>query len=73
MVSVGYGFYVLPVGVIGYLFLFPYFAAFVCHEMVAPFLLDNTVQPAVNTTELYERKRKGFDDWGYDENYFRTG
>jgi len=71
MLAVGYGFYVLPVGIIGYLFLFPYSAAFVCYEMAAPFLLDNNVQPAVNMAELYERKRNEYDEWARDEDWIR--
>ena len=51
--AVGYFFYVLPIGMIGYLFLFVKSNSFVCREMRAPFLLDNNYPPAVNMTELY--------------------
>ena len=55
--AAGYFLYVLPVGCIGYLFLFVSSTSFVCQDMKAPFLLDNTFKPAVNMTELYLLRR----------------
>ena len=50
--------YVLPTGVIGYIFLFVHFNHFICEDMKAPFLLDNQYDPKVNISQLYELKRK---------------
>jgi len=55
--AAGYFLYVLPVACIGYLFLFVYSTSFVCRDMKARFLLDNTFKPAVNMTELYLMRR----------------
>ena len=56
--SVGYFMYVLPTGIIGYIFLFVRSNHFICEDMKAPFLLDNNYKPEVNITELFELKRK---------------
>ena len=58
-IAAGYFLYVLPVGCIGYVFLFVSSTAFVCQDMKAPFLLDNTFKPAVNMTKLYLMRRTG--------------
>jgi len=63
--AAGYFLYVLPIGCIGYLFLFVSSMSFVCQDMKAPFLLDNTFKPAVNMTELYLMRRKSCDEYGY--------
>jgi len=63
--AAGYFVYVLPVASIGYLFLFVYSTAFVCQDMKAPFLLDNTFKPIVNMTELYLTRRKACNANGY--------
>ena len=52
--ALGYFFYILPTAAIGYLFLFIKTKSFVCQEMKAPFLLDNSYNPSVNMTELYQ-------------------
>ena len=52
--AIGYFFYVLPIGIIGYIFLFINSKSFICQEMKAPFLLDNSYEPAVNLTEASE-------------------
>ena len=52
-IAAGYFLYILPVGFIGYLFLFVYSTVFVCEAMKAPFLLNNNFKPLVNMTELY--------------------
>jgi len=62
--AAGYFLYVLPVGCIGYLFLFVYSTSFVCQDMKAPFLLDNSFKPAVNMTDLYLLRRQScWDGW----------
>ena len=53
-VAIGYFFYVLPMGLVGYLFLFIRYKSFICNDLQAPFLLDNTQKSTVNMTELYE-------------------
>jgi len=63
--AVGYFLYVLPVACIGYLFLFVSSSSFVCKEMKAPFLLDNSFKPAVNMTELYLMRRKTCTKYGH--------
>ena len=55
--AIGYLFYVMPIGIIFYLFLFVKSNSFVCQEMKAPFLLDNNFEPAVNLTKMYEARR----------------
>jgi len=60
----GYFVYVLPVACIGYLFLFVYSTSFVCQNMKARFLLDNTFKPTVNMTELYLTRRKSCSENG---------
>jgi len=67
--AAGYFLYVLPVGCIGYLFLFASSSAFVCQDMKAPFLLNNTIKPAVNMTELYLMRQESCneDGWCADE------
>jgi len=62
--AVGYFLYVLPVGCIGYLFLFLSSTSFVCQEMKARFLLDNTFKPDVNMTELYLMRRQSCNEYG---------
>jgi len=57
-ISAGYSLYMLPVGFIGYLFLFVYSTSFICQDMKAPFLLNNTYEPVVNMTELYLMRQK---------------
>ena len=56
--AAGYFLYVLPVACIGYVLLFVYSTSFVCRDMKARFLLDNTFKPAVNMTELFLMRRK---------------
>ena len=63
--AAGYFLYVLPVGCIGYLFLFVSSSSFICQGMKAPFLLDNTFKPTVNMTELYLMRRKLCDKDGF--------
>ena len=63
-IAAGYFLYVLPVGFIGYLFLFLSSMSFVCTDMKAPFLLDNTFKPAVNMTELYLMRRESCNLYG---------
>ena len=55
--TIGYLFYVLPIGIIGYLFLVINSKSFICREMQAPFLLNNSYNPAVDMNELYELRR----------------
>jgi len=57
-------FYMVPVGIIGYLFLLPYSTTFVCQKMKAPFLLNNSFEPSVNMAELYEMRRKSCNSYG---------
>ena len=66
--AAGYFLYVIPVASIGYLFLFVSWTSFVCQDMKAPFLLDNSFKPAVNMTELYLMRRQSCDDgpWKYE-------
>jgi len=59
--AAGYFLYVLPVGFIGYLFLLISSTSFVCQDMKAPFLLDNTFKPAVNMMELYLMRQESCD------------
>ena len=59
--AAGYLLYVLPVGCIGYLFLFVnsiFGNSFICQDMKAPFLLNNNFTPAVNIEELYLMRRE---------------
>ena len=56
--AAGYFLYVLPLGCIGYLFLFVSSTTFVCQDMKAPFLLNNTIKPVVNMMELYLIRRE---------------
>jgi len=56
--AAGYFLYVLPVGCIGYLFLSIHSTSFICQDMKARFLLDNTFKPVVNMTELYLMRRE---------------
>ena len=74
--AAGYFLYVLPVGCIGYVFLLISSTLFVCKDMKAPFLLDNSFKPTGNMTELYLLRRKAcnwraecYDD---DDNIIRT-
>jgi len=60
-IAASYFLYVLPVGCIGYLFLFISSTSFVCKDMKAPFLLDNSFKPDVNMTELYLMRSKFYD------------
>jgi len=61
-IAAGYFVYMLPVGFIGYLFLFVYSTSFICHDLKSPFLLNNTIKPVVNMSELYRMKRECTDD-----------
>ena len=63
--AAGYLLYVLPVGCIGYLFIFVSSTSFVCQDMKARFLLDNSVKPNVNMMELYLMRRKSCNKLGY--------
>ena len=63
--AAGYFVYVLPIACIGYLFLFLSWTSFVCQEMNARFLLDNSLKPAVNMRELYLMRRQSCGTEGY--------
>jgi len=63
-IAAGYFLYVLPVSCVGFLFLFGYSTSFVCQDMKAPFLLDNTFKPSVNMMELYLMRRKSCNSNG---------
>jgi len=60
--AAGYFLYVLPVGCIGYLFLLISSTSFVCQDMKAPFLLDNTFKPSINMMEIYLMRRHTCDE-----------
>ena len=54
---VGYFAYILPVCLVGYFFLLTSSESFICQDMKAPFLLNNSFPPAVNMNDLYELRR----------------
>ena len=60
----GYFIYVLPVGFIGYLFLFVSSTAFFCQDMEARFLLDNSFKPDVDMMKLYLMRAQSCNDYG---------
>ena len=66
--AIGYFFYVLPIGIIFYSFLFVKSNSFFCQEMKSPFLLDNNYKPVINMTEMYQiritdAKEENFLNW----------
>jgi len=66
--AIGYIFYVLPVGAVGYLFLYVNVNSFVCQEMNSPFLFDNTYPPAVSLTQFYQSRIEFFEECDHDSN-----
>ena len=65
--AIGYFFYVLPIGIIFYLFLFVKSNSFVCQEMKAPFLLDNNYKPVVDMEEIYQARINHYYECTDDE------
>ena len=66
--AAGYCLYVVPTGIIGFVFLLASSNTFVCTEMGAPFLLDNSLMPDFNMSELYKMRRNTCDSLGYCDN-----
>ena len=56
--AIGYLFYVLPIGIILYLFLFVRYTTFVCQELKAPFLLDNNFKPVNDMDEIWQIRKE---------------
>ena len=59
--AAGYFLYILPVGFVGYLFLFVNSTSVICQEMKAPFLLNNNFKSVVNMSDLYLMRRRSCD------------